>query len=375
MYKNKIRIIHIVQSPGGVKRYLKSFFKYIDYNRFENILLCSYDYSKDEFLDIIDDFENVEMVRSISPLKDIKSIIKIRKLLNKYKPDIIYCHSSKGGALSRIANIGLGSKCVYNPHGWAFNMKENKIKQLMYVFIEKILSYFCDGIVCISKAEEKSAYQKKICSQNKLHVICNGIDLDEYQMENLIISRNNIGIPEDAFVIGTVGRISEQKSPDIFVKAAKIIKQKIPEAYFLMVGDGDQRDKIEECIIKFNLENSFYITGWVNNPMDYIKLFDVATLLSRWEGFGLVLPEYMLAQKPIIATNVDAIPFIINNRRNGLLVAEDDFEGVYHGVLELFQNQNLSRELVNKGYKDVLSQFNIERVVREHENLFEDLIK
>ena len=75
-------------------------------------------------MNLVDAFENVDMIRSIDPKSDLNAIKAIRKLLKKYKPDIVYCHSSKAGALGRIANMGLKNKCVYNPHGWAFNMRE-----------------------------------------------------------------------------------------------------------------------------------------------------------------------------------------------------------------------------------------------------------
>ena len=92
-----------------------------------------------------------------------------------------------------------------------------------------------------------------------------------------------------------------------------------------MVGDGELRDQVEEMIHKFDLGSSFLITGWVDNPTSYMKVMDVGCLLSRWEGFGLVLPEYMACGLPIIATNVDAIPNIIKDGENGMLVDKDDY--------------------------------------------------
>ena len=86
-------------------------------------------------------------------------------------PDIIYAHSSKAGAIVRISNIGLNSQCVYNPHGWAFNMHCSGIKQKIYTIIERMAAPFCKKIICISEAEFQSALQKKICSKNKLRVI------------------------------------------------------------------------------------------------------------------------------------------------------------------------------------------------------------
>src|SRR5699024_10209358 len=155
-------------------------------------------------------------------------------------------------------------------------------KKEMYKWIEKFLSCFCEKIVCISDAEMESALREKICKLNKLQVIYNGIDLEAIKKVR-IKTRQEFRIPKDGFVIGQVGRLSKQKAPDTFVKAAKIIKQKIPNAYFLLVGDGELRGKIEKMVHEAGLDNSFMITGWVDNPIAYMKIMNVGTLLSRWE--------------------------------------------------------------------------------------------
>lgn len=88
-------------------------------------------------------------------------------------PDIVYAHSSKAGAIARVADIGLKNHCLYNPHGWAFNMRCSAKKKAMYTAIEKIAAPFCDKIICISDAEKQSALDKKICREDKLQVIFN----------------------------------------------------------------------------------------------------------------------------------------------------------------------------------------------------------
>lgn len=375
MQGRKIKIVHIVQSSGGVERYLCSFLKYCDRGRYEIILIASNDYKKENYNLLVDVFENIDMIRDIKIEKDFVAIKLIRKLLKKYEPDIIYCHSSKAGALGRIANIGLHNQCIYNPHGWAFNMRNKKIKQITYAFIEKVLAVFCTSIVCISESEKESALSKKICPEKKISVIYNGIDFDEYDLKNNNFTREKAGIPQNAFVVGAVGRLSEQKAPDVFVKMARLVKKIIPQAFFVMVGDGSDRTKIESLISMYEMKENFLITGWTTVPMDYIKLLDVAVLLSRWEGFGLVLPEYMLAEKPIVATKVDAIQFIISDRENGLLVSIDDYRAAAKRVIELYNNPILINRVVNTGKKVVIKKFNVKRVVFEHEKLFENLVQ
>lgn len=180
----KIRILHVVQAAGGVDRYIRMLLKYLDKEEFENIMVCSQDFHKGDYEGLADCFEQIEMNRAIG-MSDLKSIREVRKQIKKYNPDIIYAHSSKAGAIARVADIGLKNRCVYNPHGWAFNMRCSEKKKKMYAVIEKMAAPFCDKIICISDAEKQSALDKKICKEEKLQVIFNGVDIEAYEMVHM----------------------------------------------------------------------------------------------------------------------------------------------------------------------------------------------
>lgn len=368
----KIRILHVAQAAGGVDKYIQMLLKYLDKDKFENIMVCSQDYVRKNYEDLVIAFEQIFMQREIG-LEDLKTVRNVRKLIKKYKPDIVYAHSSKAGAITRMADIRLKNYCIYNPHGWAFNMITSRKKQRLYVLIERIAALFCEKIICISDAEKESAIKNKICTVDKLQVIYNGVDIDVYKNEpHETLKRSDIGIPEDAFVVGMVGRISRQKAPDIFVRAAKLIKQNIHNAHFLIVGSGDMEDEVREYANNTGIEDCLHITGWVPNAMPYIELFDVACLLSRWEGFGLVLPEYMMAGKPIVATRVDAIPDIIKDGETGLLVKSDNAIDTSEAVMALFQDNYLKNKLIKRGIQQV-KLFDAKRVSLEHSNLFDKI--
>ena len=375
MRKNKIRILHVAQAAGGVDRYIRMLLKYLDKEKFENILVCSQDFHEEDYRDLVDSFEQVEMTRAIGG-SDLKAIKGVRALIKKYNPDIVYAHSSKAGAIARAADIGLRNRCVYNPHGWAFNMRCSAKKKAMYTAIEKVAAPFCDKIICISDAEKQSALDKKICRKDKLQVIFNGVDIESYENgAHGAVTRKDLNIPEDAFVVGMVGRVSPQKAPDVFVKMAKQVKNKVPNAHFIIVGNGNQEAEIRKYAEDNGFSDSLHITGWVDNPMSYVELFDVACLLSRWEGFGLALPEYMMAGKPIVASKVDAIPNIVRNEENGLLVEVDNAAEASEAVIRLYRNAKFKQNLVVQGIKDVHSKFDAQRVAKEHEKLFEELVR
>lgn len=369
---NKIKIMHIVQSPGGVARYLSMYLKYSDKNRFEHILICSLDYKMEKMESLVEHIEYLSMGRQISIINDAKGIWAIRKFIKKYMPDVIYAHSSKAGALGRLADVGFKNIVLYNPHGWAFNMNDiSAIKKKVYALIEKVLSYKTDMIIAISAWEKESAAKYKICCSDKIHIIPSGVDVCLYDEKQgrYDLNRSKLNISVDAYVIGMVGRISYGKGPDLFVKAAALIKNKIPNAFFVIVGEGEERSSIENLLSEMGLKEDFLITGWVSNPMEYIQLFDQAMLLTRWEGFGLVLTEYMLAEKPIITTRVGAVPDLMQHGKNGVMIDVGDIEGIAEASYKLYTDNEYRQTLVSHGRLTVRNRYDVRCTVKEHERL------
>lgn len=365
----KIRILHVAQAAGGVDRYIRMLLKYSNKQKYEHILVCSQDYKKENYENLVIAFEQVKMGRNISK-QDVKAVANVRELIKKYTPNIVYAHSSKAGAIARMADIGIRNKCIYNPHGWAFNMIIPEMKQRMYVLIERLAAHFCDKIICISDSEKESAIRNKICGENKIQVIFNGIDVEAYEKSrHKLIKKSDLGISDDSFVVGMVGRLSQQKAPDMFIRVAKLVKDKVPNAYFIIVGSGEMEQEVKNYAEKNGFLDSLYITGWVENPLSFVELFDVACLFSRWEGFGLVLPEYMMVGKPIVATNIDAIPNIIKNRENGILVNVDDCVEASDAVIQI-KNDNQLYNLLRSGGLESVKKFDARRVSYEHEKLF-----
>ena len=235
---NKIRLLHIAQCAGGVDCYLRMLLAHMDKKCFMQILICSPDYSEDKYQDLVEEFIQIEMCNSLSFVKDTKAIRKVRELIKHFRPDVIYCHSSKAGGIGRIANMGIGIPIIYNPHGWAFNMKGAKLKSFVYLWIERLLSSLTTRYITISNYEKLSAIQNHVTKANKVKVIFNGIDMEavDKEVELSIVSRVSLNIPENAYLIGMVGRISRQKAPDVFIRVAAALKNILPDAYFMIVG-------------------------------------------------------------------------------------------------------------------------------------------
>lgn len=101
----------MAQAAGGVDRYIRMLLKYLDKEKFENILVCSQDFHEEDYKGLLDSFEQIEMTRAIGRT-DLKAIKEVRALIKKYNPDIVYAHSSKAGAIARVADIGIKNCCV-----------------------------------------------------------------------------------------------------------------------------------------------------------------------------------------------------------------------------------------------------------------------
>ncbi len=359
---DRIKIMFVAQAyPGGVPVYIETLAKHLDCTKYEKILVCSYAYEEDRFAPYFEAIEKVGMERSISVSKILIPAWAIRKLIKKYKPDVVYCNSSIAGAVGRLAAIGSGATVLYNAHSWAFNMRISNKKKLFYRWIEKFFAIFTDKIICVSNFEKKSALDNHICSDKKLEVILNGIDIAdvEQKIANSKLTRASLNIPENAYIIGMVGRISEQKAPDVFVKAARKIKEVVSEAFFIIVGNGPDQTEIEKMIFDFGLNDSFLITGWVNNPIDYLALFDVAVLSSRWEGLPLVIPEYFAARKPVVCTRIDAVDDMIQDGENGRTVDIDDADAVANAVIRLCEKNEMCKKMISSAYEKAKVHFDI----------------
>lgn len=374
---NKIKVIHIAQSAGGVAEYIKDLLRYLDKEKYENILIVSNDYvNQNEINENCKKVFFVDMIREIALKKDILAILKIRKIIKQEKPDILYLHSSKAGALGRIATLFCRKiKIVYNAHGWYFNAEISHSKKKIFKWIERVLAFKTNKIVAISKSEYDSAVINQICNKDKITLIENGIDIKKYSdyfkyREDI---RNKYKIKKNDIVIGVVGRISEQKDPITSINAAcKIIKEN-KNVYFMFVGTGDLEEKVIRTAKENQIDSNIIITGWVNDVKKYISTFDIALLPSKWEGFGLAILEYMVCKKPIIATNIGGIANILQTNR-AFFIEKENANDIVKQYKNIISNPKIN-SIVEENYKECINKYSIERVALQTENIFEEVLK
>lgn len=363
-----MKILHIVECAGGVERYLEMVVPRLAADGIEQEIVCSHSVDTSKLEKSVRTCVVTDMRQTFNPIAVVKIIRQVRKTIEEYQPDIVYCHSSFAGVFGRIAALGTKCKVVYNPHGWAFNRQ--KKSDVIFEVIERMLAKCTDRIVCISEAEKQSALKHRITSEDRLMLIPNGIDVEAVRSA-VPIDRKQLGINEDDFVVGMIGRLSTQKAPDVFVRAAKLIYDKIPNSAFIIVGNGDERESVEDYAKENHL--NLVVTGWTDVPYRYLKDFDVALLLSRWEGFGLAVVEYMAAEKNAVATRTDAIPTLIDDKQDGLLVNTNDSQDAAEKVLWLHSHPEMAASMRNNALRKVQDKYDIQRVINQHIAMFKQL--
>lgn len=165
MRRNKIRILHVAQAAGGVDRYIRMLLKYLDKDKFENVLVCSQDFHREDYDGLADSFEQIKMNRAIG-MSDLNSIRAVRKLIKKYSPDIVYAHSSTGTqyySYTYVADAVAGFLTVIlkGESGEAYNIAD-EASDIMLKDLAKIIADFAGKEVVFELPDEteKAGYSK-----------------------------------------------------------------------------------------------------------------------------------------------------------------------------------------------------------------------
>ncbi len=353
----KKKVLHIAQSAGGVAEYLYMLLKNFNSTEYENVLIVSEDYKNQikRFEPYIKNIYVVPMTRNINPKVDINSIFRIKKIIKEERPEIVYLHSSKAGAVGRLALLfDFKTKILYNAHGWYFNAEIGKKKKTFFAFVEKVLAIKTNKIINISNAEYESALKYKIAPKKKMCIIENGIDFSKFANSDMYRTetRKKYDIDKNDIVIGVVGRLSEQKDPMTTIRVFKMVKDKYSNAKLMMVGSGELEDEVRGFAKSNNIDKDVIITGWIDNVEKYIPAFDIAVLPSKWEGFGLVIVEYMACGKPVVASNVGGIVDIIEDGKNGFLCEVGNEKEIYYKIDKILECKDLRENISKRNYID-----------------------
>ena len=211
--------------------------------------------------------------------------------------------------------------------------------------------------------------------ERKKRLVRNGINFDRIvHQDSTEDIRNRLGIPRDKKIVGMVATIDWRKNFPMYVNAALSVLEKRNDTLFIIVGDGPDREKIE-AMIPEEKKCHFFFTGKIHNVEEVVSLFDVGVLASYGEGTSNSLLEYMLFEKPVVATDVFGINEVVEDGVNGYLVPHDNFIEMGIKISRLLDNRILAVKMGKEGRKTVESGYSIGQMVAGYENIYKEVIR
>jgi glycosyltransferase involved in cell wall biosynthesis len=281
--------------------------------------------------------------RDISPVHDLLSLVQIIAVIRREKPAILHTHTTKAGILGRIAGSMTRTRTIHTPHGHLFYGYFGKGKERLYVFLERLAARFCERIITISENERAEYLKRGIGDKKKVVTIFNGIDIGRFPGNGKRVKRE-LGIAQQASLVGYVGRLEEVKGPHLFVQAAMRIKTLVPQTHFLIVGDGTMK---EELIQKARGVSDLHIMGYREDIADCLAALDILLIPSLNDGFNLAAVEAMACSKPIVATSVGGLPEVIGD--GGILIRSADTGQMVEEAIRLLNSPTLREKIGMKG--------------------------
>ena len=352
--KKKIKVLHVLNLVGGVEICFRQICENIDESSVETSVVCQKLVNKSKLItsrgkEIIP--FSIPIVREINPFLDTFSIVKLIFLINKIKPDIIHAHSAKGGVIARIASIFFKMKVLYTPHAFSYLSTNNKLKKLLYVFVEKILRTKNTIILATSNSEKQQAIGTVGFNTKKVFVLKNAIDKkaigEDKDLEKTLKSKT---------YICTVGRPSFQKNLEMLIRAFEIVSHNNKKVHLFIIGAGEyspRKDKIISIINKKNLNTRITILPWISRKQvqTYIKNAKLYVSSSRYEGMPYSVIESMALSIPTVLTNTDGNRDLVIDKKSGFLVQIGDDVEMANKIIKLLNESKLRNDLALQANK------------------------
>lgn len=384
----KKRILFIVTQSelGGAQRFLISLAENLEKLKYEIIVATGSD-GKSEITELLKKIGTevkiiTSLKRDINLLADLKACFEIKKLIKNYRPEVLFLISSKAGFIGSLAakllkTINYKLKIIYRIGGWSFNDPRPGWQRKLWIMLEKISAKWKDVIIVNNKHDFEQAKRLKINPRKELLLIHNGLDV--YKTGFLPREEARLKLFERALkdsakifnveiVIGTVANFYPTKGLEYLVMAAEKFREDDSVSFFI-IGDGQEREKLKQLIEEKDLEKKVFLLGKIPEASRLMSGFDIFLLPSLKEGFPWSLLEAMAAKLPVIATKVGAIPEIIEDGKNGMLVEPARPEQLAGKIQDLINNNRLRQEIGIQAHQTVLFKFELDKMVKQIEKL------
>ena len=384
MQKKKILYVITKSNWGGAQRYVFDLATNLPENEFDAVVVTGGNGPLIKKFDAagVKTIPIPYLQRDVNILKELLSFLDLLKIFRAEKPDIIHLNSSKVGGLGALAAFvakltikNYKPKTVFTVHGWAFKENRSLLWQITIFLICWFSSLFQDKIILVDTADFETA--KKFIPLRKLVLIFNGIGKINFlprEEARIFLGQKKGGIESDTILIGTIAELIKNKGLNYLIDAAELIKPRVAnkELRIIIIGDGEDREKLQKQIKSLGLEEGVFITGFVPDARHYLKALDIFVLPSLKEGLPYSVLEAMAAGLPIIASQIGGIPDLIEQDKEGLLVPPKDSTTLADIIIQLYADAKKRQILGNNARKKLETDFPLNALLEKTIKLYEE---
>ena len=294
---------------------------------------------------------------------------KLFSLIKEKKIDIIHAHNATAWFYSFWASILSGIPLVYTEHDRSFP-SPLRLKILHY-----FLGKYTHAIVAVSKAVKNNMERYEHIKNIK--VIYNGIDPFLFYPatpEEKILKKRQLGLDENDFVLGNVGRMDYWKNQRILIEILPDLKKLFPKIKLVLVGGGEEEDNLKSLAIKKRINKDVLFLGKRGDVNEILKAFDLFVFPSLTEGLPLVVIEAMATGLPVIASSVGGIPELIVHGENGFLVSPSNKDEIKKAIINLIENSDLRIKMGEAGRIIFKNHFSLPNMVENYIKIYKKLI-
>ena len=312
--------------------------------------------------------------REIAPLQDLRALAGLVRLVRAWRPHVVHTHTAKAGLLGRLAARAAGVPTVVHTfHGHVLRGYFSPAKTALFRRIETRLAASADALVAVSESVKQDLVDLGIARAEKIRVVPLGLDLAHLAAE---LPRGGLRreaeVPEEAPLVGMVGRLVPIKDVPTFLRAARLVRGERADARFALVGDGEERAGLEALCRELGLDGAVTFFGWRRDLAAVYGDLDVVVNASRNEGTPVALIEALAAGRPVVATRVGGTPDLLGGGERGHLVPPGDPVALARAVLETLDQSEAARRRASAGREHVLARHCADRLVRDVDALYRE---
>jgi len=362
--KRRIKVLHVItRFAGGAGGNTLLSAAGMDSNRYETWIAAASDGPLWERASA-SGIRSVRLPRlheRISPHEDALVLAQLVRLIRRERFSIVHTHCSKGGVLGRLAASLAGAPAVVHTfHLFAAHDELSATRRAVYRSLDRLARPFADRYVAVAPRVAREAVETRLAPPGSVTVVPSAIEVHGIPHERDPDIRRELRIPDDAQVVGWVGRMVPQKAPLDFVRMAAAVKRARPETVFVMVGDASFESAPLERETKAEARRlgvDIVFTGFRPDAPRLAVAFDVSVITSRYEGLGRALTEAMASGRPVVATAVNGVPDLVEPGSTGLLAPAGDTERLAECVLWLLDHPEEARRMGLQGRARIGSHF------------------